>query len=160
MTRKQITRIPSAAGVLALALLLAPGFSPRALAQGLPTLTIHDVKVTEGNTGTGEAAFFVSLSAPSDLEVTVSYATSDGTATAPGDYAATSGLVTFPAGSVQQSIACPHDRAEKTSPNLGFDSIWPKEPTRLQIRFHVYCRVIDLTFAGTKPPALERIKNT
>jgi uncharacterized repeat protein (TIGR01451 family) len=53
-----------------------------------PTLSINDVSVTEGNSGTTSAVFTVSLSAPSGLPVSVGYQTADGTASAPDDYQA------------------------------------------------------------------------
>ena len=51
--------------------------------------------------------FTVSLSAASDGEVTVDYATSDGTATAGSDYTATSGTLAFQAGEVTKTISVP-----------------------------------------------------
>jgi hypothetical protein len=63
-----------------------------------PALTINDVSVTESNSGTVNATFTVSLSAPSSQTVTVSYATANGTAVSPGDYAATSATLTFAPG--------------------------------------------------------------
>src|SRR5205823_4094958 len=65
-----------------------------------PTLSINDVTVTEGNSGTANAVFGVSLSNASYQEITVQYASADGTATtADGDYTAASGTLTFAAGS-------------------------------------------------------------
>jgi hypothetical protein len=52
------------------------------------SLTIDDVTVTEGNTGTVNAVFTVTLSPASSQAVSVDYMTADGTATAPGDYTA------------------------------------------------------------------------
>ena len=63
-----------------------------------PALSINDVSVAEGNSGTTPATFTVSLSAASSLPVKVDYATADGTANAPSDYQATSGTVTFAPG--------------------------------------------------------------
>ena len=52
-----------------------------------PALSINDVTVAEGDTGTTNAAFTVTLSPTSTGTVTVSWSTADGTATAPSDYA-------------------------------------------------------------------------
>jgi hypothetical protein len=51
-----------------------------------PSLSINDLTVTEGHTGTVFANFTVSLSAASGQDVTVSYATANGSGTAPSDY--------------------------------------------------------------------------
>ena len=59
------------------------------------SIGIGDVSVTEGNSGTRNATFTVALSAPSTATVTVSYATANGTASAPSDYTAASGALTF-----------------------------------------------------------------
>jgi hypothetical protein len=50
--------------------------------------------------GAGTALFTATLSAPSAQQVTVTYTTSDNSATAPDDYTATTGTITFPPGSV------------------------------------------------------------
>lgn len=54
----------------------------------IPALSISDVTVTEGNSGTMNATFTVSLSLASTQTVTVDYATANGTAVAPADYQA------------------------------------------------------------------------
>jgi len=62
----------------------------------LPSLSIGDASVSEGNSGTVQAVFTVTLSEATDQPVTVHYATADGTATtANGDYQAQSGTLTF-----------------------------------------------------------------
>jgi hypothetical protein len=61
----------------------------------LPTISIDDVTVTEGNSGTVAAIFTITLTPASDQTVTFAHATADGTATAPGDYLAASGTRTF-----------------------------------------------------------------
>ena len=68
-------------------------------------MTINDVSVTEGNSGTKTATFTVTLSPTSTQTVTVGYATANGTATAGSDYVTTSGTLTFPAGVSTQTIA-------------------------------------------------------
>lgn len=69
-----------------------------------PSLSVNDVTVTEGNSGTTNAVFIVKLSAPSAKTVTVAYATADGSAVAPGDYASRTGALTFAAGQTTQTI--------------------------------------------------------
>src|SRR5262249_49262058 len=64
-----------------------------------PSISINDVSVTEGNSGTTSATFTVSLSAASTQTVSVQYATADGSATvAGGDYQPASGTLTFKPG--------------------------------------------------------------
>src|SRR5262249_18964751 len=69
-----------------------------------PSLTIGDVQVTEGNSGFDDAAFAVVLSAASNRTVTVNYTTQDGTATAPSDYTAASGTLTFAPGETSKTV--------------------------------------------------------
>ncbi len=69
-----------------------------------PSITITDLTVNEGDEN---ALFTAYLSAVSGLDVTVNYATSDGTATAPDDYTSTSGTFTISAGSPACSIDVP-----------------------------------------------------
>ena len=68
------------------------------------TLSIAATSVVEGNSGPTTANFPVRLSRASAKPVTVRYATADGTATAPGDYTATSGTLTFAAGDTSKTI--------------------------------------------------------
>jgi probable HAF family extracellular repeat protein len=69
-----------------------------------PLVSIGDVTVTEGNTGTRTAAFTVTLSAASSQPVTVDYATANGTATAGSDYQSASGKLTFASGETSKTI--------------------------------------------------------
>lgn len=69
-----------------------------------PTISITDVTVTEGNSGTTDAVFAVTLSAASPQTVTVTFTTADGSAASPGDYQSTSGTLTFAPGETSKSI--------------------------------------------------------
>src|SRR5262249_45283530 len=65
----------------------------------IPTISIADASISEGNSGTTPFAVPATLSNPSDQTITVDWATQDGTATlADNDYAAASGTLTFPPG--------------------------------------------------------------
>jgi hypothetical protein len=72
-----------------------------------PTVSVNDVTVIEGNTGTTDATFTVSLSYSADADVTVHYATADDTATAGSDYTATSGDLVIPAGETTGTVTVP-----------------------------------------------------
>ncbi len=70
-----------------------------------PTLSINDVIVVEGNSGTTNAVFTVTLSAPSGQIVTVLAASANDTATSPGDYLALPPTtVTFAPGETTQTV--------------------------------------------------------
>ena len=72
-----------------------------------PTLTIDSPRVAEGNSGTTELAFTVTLSPASTGQVTVDWAwAGGGTATPMADYAAiTGGTLTFAAGETSKTVA-------------------------------------------------------
>ena len=72
-----------------------------------PTLSIADVSLYEGNSGTTNGNVTVTLSAVSGQTVTVQYASSNGTAVAGSDYTAVSGTLTIPAGSPSGTITVP-----------------------------------------------------
>ena len=69
-------------------------------------LSINDVAVIEGNAGTTTATFTVTLTPAATGNVTVDFATADGTATvADNDYVATSGTLTFAPGQISMPIS-------------------------------------------------------
>jgi Calx-beta domain/FG-GAP-like repeat len=72
----------------------------------LPNLVISDVAVTEGNAGTTAANFTVTLSGPAAAatNVLVNFATADASATAPSDYTATAGTLTFLPGELTKTV--------------------------------------------------------
>jgi hypothetical protein len=70
-----------------------------------PALSINDVSLAEGNSGTTNAVLTVSLSAAAPFAVSVNYATANGTATAGSDYAAQTGTLTFTPGQTSKTIS-------------------------------------------------------
>ena len=69
-----------------------------------PSLRIDDVTVAEA---AGDAVFKVTLSSQSTWEVTVAYATADGSAEAGLDYSSRSGTLTFAVGDTEEEIRIP-----------------------------------------------------
>jgi hypothetical protein len=73
--------------------------------DGPPTLSIGDVKVIEGNSGTVNAVFTISLSGPTAQIARVNYLTADNTATvANNDYIASGGTVEIPPGETSATL--------------------------------------------------------
>ncbi|HUE72289.1 MAG TPA: Calx-beta domain-containing protein [Pirellulaceae bacterium] len=70
----------------------------------VPTLAINDRSALEGNSGTTNLVFTVSLSAVSGQPVTVNFLTANDTATAGSDYQTASGTLTIPAGQSSGTI--------------------------------------------------------
>jgi CSLREA domain-containing protein len=70
----------------------------------VPSISIDDATLPEGNSGTTSATFEVTLSVPTTNTVTVNYATANGSATAGSDYAATGGTVVFAPGVTSRNI--------------------------------------------------------
>ncbi len=70
----------------------------------MPSLSIADVSVVEGNSGQTNMVFSVQLAPASPLTVTVAFATTDGTAQAGIDYVATNGILTFIPGQTTTNV--------------------------------------------------------
>jgi len=70
-------------------------------------VSISDATVVEGNSGTVNAVFTVTLAEASDSQVNVDFATSSGTALSGIDFDATSGNLVFAAGETSKTISVP-----------------------------------------------------
>lgn len=70
-----------------------------------PILTVANIGIEEGHSGTKNAVFVVTLSVPTTQQVSVKFATANGTAVAGSDYVAKSGTVTFAAGETSKIIS-------------------------------------------------------
>jgi len=108
------------------------------------------VTVTEGNSGTTNAVFTVTLSAASASTVTVNYATANGTATAGSDYVAQNNTLTFTAGQTSRTI---------TVVVTGDTTVEPNETFLVNLSNPVGATIADAQGQGTitnddPPPAL------
>jgi chitinase len=93
----------------------------RCLPSGNPAISISDADVYEGNSGQTATVFTVSLSKASSKEVSVKYATADGTATAADhDYVRASGTLTFAPGETTKTITVLVNGDTKVEPNETF----------------------------------------
>jgi uncharacterized protein YhjY with autotransporter beta-barrel domain len=72
--------------------------------DALPSLSINDTSVTEGNAGTVTATLTVTLSEASGQTVTVNYATANASAIAPADYVSASGTLNFAPGVTTRTV--------------------------------------------------------
>jgi uncharacterized repeat protein (TIGR01451 family) len=72
---------------------------------GPPAISVADASAFEGNAGTTTLLFPVTLSAPSAQTISVTYATTNGTALAGSDYVATTGALQFSPGTTNAHIA-------------------------------------------------------
>ncbi|HVT76669.1 MAG TPA: Calx-beta domain-containing protein [Acidimicrobiales bacterium] len=95
-------------------------------------LSIDNATVTEGNSGTTNATFHVTLAPASGQTVTVHYATADGTATQPDDYTATSGDLSFAPGDTTKSITVPVKGDTTVEPDEGY-TVTLSSPTNATI---------------------------
>ncbi len=86
----------------------------------LASISITDIMVNEGNSGTAGAVFNVTLSAASGKPVTVQFNTANGTATSGSDYSATSGLISFTPGQTSKTITVQVTGDTTSEPNETF----------------------------------------
>lgn len=106
---RPLTNAPAAAfkeaysGVMASALAADASRNPSWQKKG-QTVSVNDIRIKEGNTGTVNAVFTVKLSQVSDKVVTVGYATANSTASNASDYTVASGTLTFNPGVTSKTI--------------------------------------------------------
>jgi hypothetical protein len=72
-----------------------------------PAASVSDASLVEGNAGTSDMVFTVTLSNASYQPVSVGYATFDGAATSPADFQAVAGTLTFAPGETSRTFAVP-----------------------------------------------------
>ena len=78
-----------------------------AAAVAAPVVSINDVNVTEGNSGTTNAVFTVTITGTRASDVTVNWYTYAGTALSGIDYQHTTGVLTFTPSDTQKTLTVP-----------------------------------------------------
>jgi hypothetical protein len=84
-------------------------------------VSVNDVSMAEGNAGQTAFRFTVSLDRAQSAPVTVDFATADGTGSAPSDYAATSGTLTFAPGETAKTVTVPVNGDTRKESNETFN---------------------------------------
>lgn len=103
MTKRISSPLTLRTGLIMIATFLLLATSVDVSAQ-TPSISVRDIVVVEGNSGTTQATFVVALSAASSQSVSFSFTTSNGTATAGSDYVATSGASSFAPGEIEKPV--------------------------------------------------------
>ncbi|MFL6547035.1 MAG: Calx-beta domain-containing protein, partial [Candidatus Udaeobacter sp.] len=85
-----------------------------------PTISVSDVSVNEGNSGTTTVFFTVSLSSPSGKPISVVYGTADGTASSGSDYVAATGTITLSPGETNKTLAIIVNGDNEAEPDESF----------------------------------------
>ncbi len=96
-----------------------------------PSLSIDDTSTVEGDSGSSTANLAVNLSQAWTTPVTVDFATSDGTASQPDDYAPSSGTLTFAPGDTSKTISVEvtGDTIDEPDETVGVDLSAPSGAT-------------------------------
>lgn len=104
-----------------------------------PALSVRNARVVEGDRGERPATFTVAMDRPLPRTVRVAYATKDATAKAPGDFAPSSGTLTFKPGETTQTIEVPV---------RGDDLVEGPESFTVELRDPVNARIADGSGVG------------
>ncbi len=115
----------------------------------VPTFTINDVSLTEGNAGSKTFAFTVSLTNPSGGPSTVQYATANGTATSatPSPVGTSAAAMTLPAGAPTTSSG-PAAPYPATLAIAGMTGSITKLAVRLNGLSHTFPGDLDVLLVG------------
>ncbi|PSF35665.1 hypothetical protein C7H19_15600 [Aphanothece hegewaldii CCALA 016] len=105
-----------------------------------PSISINDIRITEGNIETKNATFTVTLSGASNSNITVMYGTANGTALAGSDYTNTSGTLTFTPGQTSKTVSVPI---------IGDKTVEPSETFFVNLTSPTNATIADATGQGT-----------
>ena len=116
------------------------------------SLYISDATVTEGDAGTTNAVFTLSLSKTNDQVISVDFTTADGSALAGADYLPTNGTVVFNPGETNQTVVVSvlGDRLDETNETF-FVNLSNPTPTNIDL---AYTQGLGTILDNDPPPAL------
>jgi hypothetical protein len=115
----------------------------------LPSISINNTSVVEGNSGTTPATFTITLNYKINSPITVSYATQDGTAVAGIDYIQKTDVLTIPSNTKTVSLVVDviGDRVAEGDKTFKVNLIGPVHGATIQ-KSQGVCTIIDDDHAG------------
>jgi len=119
-------------------------------AQTRPFLEAKDAAVIEGNSGTTNLIFVISLSKPASETVMVDYATRDASALAGSDYSAAFGVAVFSPGITNQEILASVNGDKLSEADETFWLMLTNAVNAILVRDHAIGTILD----DDSPPAL------
>ena len=118
-----------------------------------PGVSINDITVTEGNAGTTNATFTLTLSGPAKPGTTVTYQTANGTAVAGTDYQAVGPIAAaIPTGALSKTISIPviNNTVAQTSRTFLVNLTGVSDPLLIQVDdSQGQATIVDNDFSGT-----------
>ncbi len=108
----------------------------------MPSLTVNDISVVEGQSGTTQALFNIALSAPSGMPTTFTFATADETATAGVDYLRTLGSRTLPAGQTNWAVSVAVSGDTEPEPDEVFRLVLSNPVNATLARTQAFCTIL------------------
>ena len=116
--------------------------------DGPPVVTANDTAVSEGSNGTASATFTIRLQSPATNEVSVDFATSDGTALAGSDYVATNGTVTFAPGEMSKAVTVTLTPDVPPEPEETFNLLLSNPVNAILLRTTIICTIVEVRFTA------------
>ncbi|MDB6109459.1 MAG: Na-Ca exchanger/integrin-beta4, partial [Pedosphaera sp.] len=124
--------------------------------SSVATMSITNVTVVEGNSGTTNALFNVHLTGGNSQVVSMDFATVDGSAVAPDNYAATNGTLIFNPGETNKTIAVPINGDTLNEPDKAFFLTFSNPVNARVLTNRAICTILN---DDNSPPSLAPIPN-
>jgi hypothetical protein len=112
--------------------------------DGPPVISANDIAVSEGSNGTVTATFAVRLLAPATNNITVDFATTDGTALAGSDYEPTNGTLVFLPGETTKAVPVTLLPDAPPEPEETFSLALSNPTGALLLRSTILCTIVEV----------------